>query len=66
MNAGREFQIGDRVVAETSSFGRVRGTIVDIVLGNYLQIRSDADNRVIGVHAEVCRHHNEGQRSRSK
>lgn len=59
MNTGIEFQIGDRVVANTSSFGIVTGTIVDIVLGSYLHIRSDADNRIIGVHAGVCRCQNE-------
>jgi hypothetical protein len=59
MNTGIGFKIGDRVVANTSSFGRVTGTIIDIVLGSYLHIRCDADNRVIGVHADVCHPHNE-------
>jgi hypothetical protein len=67
MNTGIEFQIGDRVVANTSSFGRVTGTIIDIVLGSYLHIRCDADNRVIGVHADACHSHNEDQqRSQNK
>jgi hypothetical protein len=67
MNTGIGFQIGDRVVANTSSFGRVTGTIIDIVLGSYLHIRCDADNRVIGVHVDACHFHNEDrQRSQNK
>lgn len=61
-----EFRVGDRVVADTASFGRVKGTIVDVVLGSYLHIRSDADNRVIGVHADACQRDHNNQQSRQK
>jgi hypothetical protein len=55
MNASSVYRVGDRVVAETSSFGTVRGTVVNVVLGQYLHIRSDADDNVYGVHESACR-----------
>lgn len=55
MNADNTYRVGDQVVAETTSFGTVRGTVVNVVLGQYLHIRSDADDRIYGVHEETCR-----------
>jgi hypothetical protein len=55
MNAYIEFRVGDRVVAETASFGRVTGRIVKIVFGDYLHIRSEANGYVYGVHEGACR-----------
>jgi hypothetical protein len=55
MNAYIEFRVGDRVVAETASFGRVTGRIMKIVFGNYLHIRSETNGYVYGVHESACR-----------
>lgn len=55
MNAYNEFRVGDRVVAHTASFGIVTGSIVKVVFGNYLHIRSEANDCVYGVHENACR-----------
>jgi hypothetical protein len=55
MNTRSTYRVGDRVVANTSSFGTVRGTVINVVLGQYLHIRSDADDHVYGVHEDMCR-----------
>lgn len=55
MNANSEFRVGDRVVANTASFGTVKGSVVKIVFGDYLHIRSEANGCLYGVHENACR-----------
>jgi hypothetical protein len=64
MDAYTEFRVGDRVVAETASFGRVTGRIVKIAFGNYFHIRSEANGYVYGVHEGACRRVTDGHPSR--